>query len=226
MIISISQPTLFPWLGYFDMIRKSDTFVFLDNVKIEKRSWHIRNRLKLNSKNEEEFFWINMPVKKTTSNELIQNALIDNNKKWKESHLKTFGRNYGIKISEIPFLEKLYQKEWNKISEFNITFISECCKYLGIKTKLEKASELSVDGKKSYLLLDICKKLNATKYLANQGSKEYLEKDKEVFRSEDISIEYHKYKHPIYKQRGRNFIEKLSILDLLFNEFQNSKNLL
>ena len=38
MIISISQPTLFPWLGYFDMIDKSDIFVFLDNVKFEKKT--------------------------------------------------------------------------------------------------------------------------------------------------------------------------------------------
>jgi len=226
MIISISQPTLFPWLGYFDMIRKSNVFVFLDNVKIEKRSWHVRNRLKVNAKNDERIFWINMPIKIKTSNELILDTLIDNETDWKKLHLKTFERNYGIKISEIPFLAKLYQRNWSKLAEFNISFISECCKYLGINTELKKASELLIEGKKSYLLLEICKKLGTTQYLANQGSKAYLERDMEIFRAEDISVQYHNYQHPIYKQRGENFIEKLSILDLLFNEFENSKNLL
>ena len=117
MIISISQPTLFPWLGYFDMIRKSNVFVFLDNVKIEKRSWHVRNRLKVNAKNDERIFWINMPIKIKTSNELILDTLIDNETDWKKLHLKTFERNYGIKISEIPFLAKLYQRNWSKLAK-------------------------------------------------------------------------------------------------------------
>jgi hypothetical protein len=223
MIVSISQPTLFPWLGYFDMIKKSDTFVFLDNVKFQKRSWHMRNQLKVTSKDHEQPTWIRIPTKNKTSNELIMNVALDNDHNWKKTHLKTFEFNYGINIEQIPFLQKLYKKEWTCLSDFNIEFITECCKYLGINTKLKKASELSVDGKKSNLILNICKKVGATKYLANHGSKQYLEKDREIFQNAKIDLEYHDYQHPHYKQRGINFIEKLSILDLLFNKFDKSK---
>ena len=58
MILSISQPTLFPWLGYFNIIKKSDIFVILDIVKFEKRSWQMRNKLKMTTSKEEEEIWI------------------------------------------------------------------------------------------------------------------------------------------------------------------------
>ena len=31
-IIGIHQPNLFPWLGYFNKIHRSDEFVFLDHT--------------------------------------------------------------------------------------------------------------------------------------------------------------------------------------------------
>ena len=40
------QPTYLPWLGYFDLIDTVDIFVLLDNVKLEKSSWHVRNRIR------------------------------------------------------------------------------------------------------------------------------------------------------------------------------------
>ena len=44
-----------------------------------------------------------------------------------------------------------------------------------------------------------------------------------LFLKENIEIKYHEYLQPKYKQNGKNFLEKLSILDLLFNETLNSK---
>ncbi len=46
MILSVMQPTFLPWIGYFDLIDSADTFVFLDNVKLEKSSWQVRNRIR------------------------------------------------------------------------------------------------------------------------------------------------------------------------------------
>ena len=37
------QPTYLPWPGYFNLIHKSDIFIFLSGVKFEKSSWHHRN---------------------------------------------------------------------------------------------------------------------------------------------------------------------------------------
>jgi hypothetical protein len=223
MTVSISQPTLFPWIGYFNMIKSCDVFVFLDNVKFKKQTWHMRNRMKSSSKVDEAEFWIRIPTKLPRTDTMIKDVLIDNNQDWKQKHLDNFQYNYGKKFEDILFLKELYQKEWNSIGNFNIEFITKCCEFLEIPTKLIRASELEVHGKKSHLVLDICKQLNADTLLANSGSENYLEKDKQIFNNSNIEISYHNYSHIEYNQHGETFFKDLSILDLLFSENENSK---
>lgn len=223
MIISISQPTLFPWLGYFDIIKNSDIFICLDNVKFEKRSWQMRNKLKIVSSDNESEVWIRIPTKNVSSKSIINEVMIDNTQKWKNNHLIMFQNHYGNDCKEINFIQKIYEKEWDKLADFNIDFIKNCCSYLNIDTKIFRASELSIEGKKSQLLLNICQKLKATTYLSTIGAKEYLDIDKGIFEKEHVEIKYHNYIHPKYSQKGKNFIEKLSILDLIFNEQSNAK---
>jgi hypothetical protein len=223
-MIGISQPTVFPWIGYFNMIKQSEVFILLDNVKFEKHSWQMRNRIKEISSGKESFTWLRVPTIIKKSDTLIKDVLIDNSQKWKEKHVKSLQINYGKSFNEIDFVGKIYEKKWVKLVDFNSETILECCKFLKISTKIIKASELKVEGKKSLLVLNICKEVGAKKYLAALGSKEYLEKDKKKFEDEGIEIIYHDYKHPIYKQKGTEFISNLSILDLIFNEKENSKN--
>lgn len=224
MKVSISQPTLFPWIGYFNMIKNSDVFVFLDNVKFKKQTWHMRNRLKSSSKIDEAEFWIHIPTKLPRTDTMIKDVVIDNHQDWKQKHLDNFQYNYGNKYEDILFLKDLYQKDWEMLAEFNIEFITKCCQFLDINTTLVRASELNAHGRKSHLVLDICKKVNTETLLANSGSKNYLEKDKEIFDNANIDIVYHNYNPIKYNQHGKIFFKDLSILDLLFSENQNSKN--
>ncbi|BAO75033.1 WbqC family protein [Winogradskyella sp. PG-2] len=224
MTVSISQPTLFPWIGYFDMIKRSDVFVFLDNVKFKKQTWQMRNRLKSGSKIEDNEIWIRIPTKLPKTDTLIKDVIIDNSKDWMQGHLDIFQYNYGAKYQDIDFLKKdLYAKDWIKIADFNIEFITKCCRYLEINTPLIKASDMDVKGKKSHLVLDICKELGANNLIANKGSQNYLEKDHNIFDEKGISISYQNYQPLLYNQHGDKFIKNLSILDLLFSEFENSR---
>ena len=56
----IIQPSFMPWLGYFDLIQKSNYFIFYDHVQFDKNSWRNRNRI-LTNKNKIQ--WITLPVK-------------------------------------------------------------------------------------------------------------------------------------------------------------------
>ena len=171
MIVSISQPTLFSWIGYYNIIKNSDIFVFLDNTKFEKRSWQMRNRIKAVSKESETEVWVRIPTKVDHSNTMIKDVLIDNKQDWKVKHVKAFKSHYGKGFDEIDFLKEMYQKNWEKLADFNIEFISKCCNFLEIETKLVRASDLDVLGKRSQLLLEICKKLGATEYLSGPTAK-------------------------------------------------------
>jgi hypothetical protein len=224
MIVAISQPTLFPWIGYFNIIKNSDIFVFLDTVKFKKQCWQNRNRLKFVSKGGDSFFWIRMPVKSSKSDILIKDVCIDNSLDWRNEHKKTFLSNYGKEYEEIEFLQEIYKHDWQKLVDFNIEFITKCCEFLEIGTKLVKSSDMDCEGKKGDLVLDICKKLDATEYLSGVACANYLEDYRKKFDENNIRIAYHDYLDPIYNQRGTQFIEKLSILDLVFNEQKNAKN--
>ena len=48
MLLGISQPTFFPWIGYFAFLDKIQKIIFLDDVQFEKRSWQQRNYIKIN----------------------------------------------------------------------------------------------------------------------------------------------------------------------------------
>jgi hypothetical protein len=224
MIVSISQPTLFSWIGYYNIIKNSEVFVFLDNVKFKKQCWQNRNKLKSCVPGNNTSFWINIPVKSPNSDILIKDIYIDNEIDWKTEHKKTFLNNYGKQYEEIKFLQKIYEKDWEKLADFNIEFITECCKFLKIDTKLLKSSDMNCNGKKGDLVLDICKKFDTTEYLSAVASKDYLEDCRPKFDENNIRIVYHDYVDPVYNQKGETFLEKLSILDLLFNEKNNAKN--
>ena len=222
MIVGIAQPTFFPWIGYYNIIKNSNIFVFLDNVKFEKHSWQMRNRVKNSSKHSDSEVWMSVPTKGVTNNTLIKDVIIDNTKNWKQKHVKTLKNNYSKSFQEIKFLTQIYDNEWNKLVDFNIESITKCCQYLGIKTKLIKASDLLATGKKGDLVLNICKELNADQYFSTIGSKDYLEDYRDSFEDARIQITYHNYTHPIYKQKGNNFLPNLSILDLILSELDNA----
>ncbi|EAK0442720.1 hypothetical protein YZ29_02600 [Campylobacter lari] len=213
------QPTFNPWLGYIYMIESVDAFIFLDNVQFERRSWQSRNRIKLHNK----IFMLNLNIKKTSQKTILQNIYLDKDLKWKEKFLKTIYHAYSKSINfkqYYNFLEKnIYQSE--KLVDFNISLIKKICNDLNIKTPVFKASTMNITlEKKEKLLLNICKNLNANEYLSPEGSKNYLEKDeaKNIFKNENIKINYFDFLHPIYHQQGKDFIPYLGSLDFLFNE--------
>tara|TARA_B100001750_G_C15365474_1_gene524508 strand:- start:89 stop:769 length:681 start_codon:yes stop_codon:yes gene_type:complete len=224
MIVSISQPTLFPWLGYFNIIKNSDIFVFLDNVKFEKRSWQMRNRLKATVNTDKSEEWVRIPTQLKKSDTLIKDVIIDNTQDWKARHITSFRTHYGKDYENLNFLRDIYEQEWTKLSDFNIKFITDCCNFLEINTELMMASQLPVSGKKGQLMLNICEHLSATEYLTTVGSRNYLENYASQFVKSNIEISYHGFQHPIYKQKGEEFLPNMSILDLLFNEQENSKH--
>ena len=91
------------------------------------------------------------------------------------------------------------------------------CKILRIKTQIIKLSEQSlISGKKSDLILNICKNYNATEYLSGINGKDYLNLNK--FKDSNIKVKFQNFNHPIYKQLNHeNFTKNLSVVDYIMN---------
>ena len=122
-------------------------------------------------------------------------------------------------------LNSVFKKNWNLIFDLNFYTLKKVLEWLNIKTKIIFDSELDVTGKSSEHLLNICKKLGATKYLSGPGGRDYL--NEKIFEQNKIKVEYQKYDPIIYPQKyAKSFVPNLSILDLLFNMGSDSKKLI
>ena len=84
-----------------------------------------------------------------------------------------------------------------------------------------RSSELKVEGKSNELLINICKRLEATHYLTGTGSRDYL--NETLFQENQIQVEWQNFVHPVYPQLHGNFLPYLSVLDLVLNCGNESK---
>jgi hypothetical protein len=83
---------------------------------------------------------------------------------------------------------------------------------------------MDVGGSKADLLADICFQLKADEYMSPVGSKAYMEASS-AFSDRGIHVSYHDYKHPSYSQLHGAFEPYMSVIDLLFNEGENSRSI-
>lgn len=223
MILGISQPTYLPWGGYFGLLNFVDEFVFLDDVQFSKRSWQQRNNIKINNKN----FFLTVPViSKNKYNQKINEVLIDRKRNFIQDHKRCIEINYKKTNYFNDYADeifKVYDIAHEKLIDLNIDFIKVFCNLLKINFSFVRSSELKTKSSKENLILEICKIKKAKTYISTIGSKNYLNNDCE-FKENLIDLKFYKFKNLKYKQLGSNYIENLSIIDLLFNLGPNTLN--
>lgn len=222
--VVILQPGYLPWLGFFDQMYKSDTFVILDDVQYDKHGWRNRNRIKTMQGGQ----WLTVPVLISGKNKpIIKDVLIDNRTLWQKKHLRGIEQNF--KKSQFfkdyfYIFEEVLSKEWKYLIDLDMKFIYRLNAILGLNRKIICASDLNIKADKTERLINICQMLNASKYLTGDAAKEYINKDD--FIKNNINLEFHNYNHPNYTQLYGEFIPYLSIIDLIFNHGDESLEIL
>lgn len=215
MIMSAHQPAYLPWLGYFDKIKRSDVFIFLDTVQYEKNSFTNRNKIKTANGTA----WLSVPVIKTNHFEKTMNEmLIDRNYNWRRKHLNAIflaykkAANFDVLF---PELQELYAQEYENIAQLAWVHLKFWLEILGIHTKMIKSSSLNVNGKKSGLVLELCKAVGADYYISGAMGKDYL--DINQFAMQGVQVEFQNYQHPEYPQLHGEFIPNMGIADFAMN---------
>ena len=218
MQVTIHQPEHLPWLGFFNKMAKADTYVILDNVQYRKG--YFQNRNKILGTNGEQ--WISVPVQgkgRMDSTILDMQIAEERNPKWRRKYLNTLYlsyRNHPYFSLHFPFFEGLMEKNIMSLRDFNLEIIYYFADFLDIHPKFVKASDLSIEGKKSDLVLSICKNLGADTYISGPSGADYMKL--EDFEREGIAVTFQHFIHPVYPQlHTEEFIPYLSTLDLLFN---------
>ncbi len=224
MIISIQQPEYFPWLGFFDKLLSVDKVVFLDNVQFKKRYFENRNQIRT----FDGCGWIMAPVlTKGRFKQNIMDVMIDNSQPWQRKIISTLAQNY----KSSPFwaesgeqLCELITRRWERLVDFNLAVIDFFMDKLEIKHDYCLASSLGTKCTGSQLILEICRKMNASQYLSGRDGRNYL--DEKSFIASGIEVIYQDFKHPVYSQFHGRFIPNMSIADLYFNHGRGSIDLI
>jgi len=219
------QPGYLPWLGFFELIEQCDQFVILDDVQYTKRDWRSRNRIR--TKNG--WIWLTVPVlSKDKEEQLIKDVRINNDISWKKDHLNSIKINYSKSKffkNYFKYFENIYNKSWEYLIDLNMDIIYFLTKEINISTPIVLSSSLSISAlSKNQRIIEICKKLKADELYDSKAAESFI--DIELFKKEGIKVLFQDYKHPEYSQSYKPFIGQMSVIDLLFNEGANSKNII
>lgn len=214
MNVGIIQSNYLPWKGYFELINRVDLFVFHDDLQYTKNDWRNRNRI-LSSNGP---IWLTVPCGSSEKRLICEVEIRD--KKWQQKHWNQIRANYSRAhfFSEYSdFFEEVYMgKQWHSLSELNQYLIRKISGFLGVTTTFMDSRELALSERKAERVMEILKKVGATKYLSGPAAKNYLVED--VFSQEGIELEWMDYSgYPEYDQVFDGFTHEVSIIDLLFN---------
>ena len=223
IILSAHQPVYMPWLGLFHKIALADIFCVFDIVQYQRKDFNNRNKIKTSSGD----LWLTVPVKSSGRFDCLITDIEIVNNGWNKKHLKSIELNY----KKTPYfdqyyydLKKILDTSYQYLVDLNFDILVYLLNALNIDTKTVKASDYLFKGAKSELVLDMCIQLNADIYIFGENGKDYANID--TFISAGVSPYFQSYNHPVYNQIKGKFMPYMSVFDLLFNEGQNSKNIL
>lgn len=212
----VMQPTFLPWAGFFNLIAKSDIFVFYDDVQLEKRSWQTRNRLLLEGKPN----WISVPIVHSGLQQRIFDTHVLLTDNWISNTYKIFARNYATHkyyLEALQILDHYIKNNSDNLARRNESTIKFISNRLNLDKNFYYSNELNVYGKRSDRLIEICKYFKADTYLSPIGALEYLVNDRFAERSPS-KLKFQNFTASIYAQKNsKEFVPNLSIVDVIAN---------
>lgn len=219
MKVAIMQPYLFPYIGYFQLIKAVDKFIIYDDVNFIQRGWINRNRILLNG--QPHMFTI--PCAKSSQNKLINEIAINLEPRSQKKLFKTFEHSYKKSPMYKEVIELLFEAfsyEGKNLSDFLTNSIKLVCHYLKIKTELLKSSEkynMNKGNDKADRLINITKSEGSIDYINSIGGLQVY--DKEYFLNKGVRLSFLQPNLKEYKQFENVFVPGLSIIDaLMFND--------
>jgi len=212
--VGIIQSCYIPWRGYFDFIDEVDLFIFHDDLQYTKGNWRNRNQIKTT----QGLTWLTVPVHYDCVDQTIEDTTVDYTQAWQKKHLNQLRANYGKSpywSEYAPAFEALITPHYLSISALNVAITKWVAEVLAVRTPLQMSKEFAPTGSKTERLIGILKKAGANSYLSGPTAKGYL--DHNLFKENNIRLEYKSYEYPPYAQMRDDFIGNVTVLDLLFN---------
>jgi len=214
LTLTAHQPMYLPWLGLFDKIARADVFVYLDSVPMESSGYENRNKICT----AHGWQWLTVPVlRQGYQDRPISTIEINNDIPWQRKHLRSLEHAY--RHAEyfswtMNGLVGIYEQRFDLLTVLNAHQMLVFLAMLKIPTVFSWSAH-TYEGHKSDLVLDICKKHGATRFIFGAKGRDYAKV--EDFEREGIELEFQEYVHPVYPQLHGEFLPNMSVVDLLMN---------
>lgn len=212
------QPYFLPYLGYWQLINAVDKYVIYDDVQFIKGGWINRNNILING--QKQLF--NLLLSGASPNKLINEIAVEDNQ---TKLIRTIELNYKkapMYQQVFPLFLHIMEHSDKNLAKFIGNSIVEISKYLSIETEFIYSSTLDKDNnlRAQDKVLDICKLLNANKYINAIGGADLYSKDD--FNKVGIELSFLETKIEPYKQFKNEFVPYLSLLDvMMFNDVES-----
>lgn len=209
--IAIMQPYLFPYLGYYQLVKRVNTFVFLDDVNFIKRGYINRNFIRLNNKP----YRFTMPIMYASQNRSInKHYFLDDQKRMIDLISNCYKK--APNFSQVmPIIADVLVQTDHNVAELAARSIEEVFNYLGLNRHFLFSSEIPKNNKlhSQDRIIEICKILGAQRYTNAIGGLNLY--NREEFKLAGIELEFIRMDNLIYEASGYPFIPNLSIIDVL-----------
>lgn len=213
MNLAVTQPYLFPYIGYFQLIYSSDLFLIYDDVAYIKRGFVNRNYVL--SPSGVTRFTVSVPG--ASQNKLFSELEFS-------GYVANVMRMLEHSYAKAPYFRDVFPmiREALELEDRSIAAVcqksyEDIFSYLGIEKLFEKTSELDYDRSSTARdrLITLCHKYGADCYInAPGGRKLYAKSD---FAKKGITLKFIDSLPVEYSQRGAKFVPNLSIIDVLMN---------
>ncbi len=191
-----------PSLAYFNFLLQYDEVFIEVQENFQKQSY--RNRCHILSANK--VLPLSIPVKKGSQRKKIKDVEIDHSQLWAKNHWRTITSSYG----KSPFFEYyiedfryIFERDCKYLFDWNWSLLTLCLKLLRVSPKLtltERYNHSHLEDKLDY---------------------------RSVIHPKKDSRRHGFYQAYPYQQIfGKNFVQDLSIIDLLFCEGPNAMSIL
>ncbi|WP_025762269.1 WbqC family protein [Dyadobacter tibetensis] len=191
-----------PSLEYFCCLLKQDE-IWLETEEVYQKQTY-RNRCKVLTANKIDI--LTVPVKKYSHGTLSKDIEIDYDQNWKRRHWGCFQSAYGKSPYYeyyAPELRAIYDKEYQFLVDLNYELLTFCLRLVGLK----KEVRYKMSGSE----------------IASKPAKDFIS----TINNKKSTNNYKFYRSvPYYQTFGNDFVENLSIIDLLFNMGPESRGIL
>ncbi len=210
---AVMQPYLFPYLGYYQLAKSVDEFVFFDDVNFIKRGFINRNSILKQS----EAVRFTLPVQKASQNRLIKDHYFTEDSSGVLSQLREAYAGAPQFSAVFPVVQSVLDDVDRSVVNITANSVKSIFEYLGLSKSFSLSSSIakSDTSRGQDKIVEICCAKDASVYVNAIGGKDLY--DSAAFSSHGIELKFIRMLDKPYAQPARPFVPNLSIIDALMN---------